>query len=83
MKCQFELYSVASLSLGYTSLLGRSTSCVSQLIRNYISSIPSNQPHAKGFASKDMGIQNVHQFEGSYTVLLYVTLYTSTEELLE
>jgi len=23
-----------------------------------------------------MGIQNVQQFEGSYTVLLYITLYT-------
>jgi len=27
-------------------------------------------------ASKDVGIQNVQQLEGSYTVLLYFILYT-------
>ena len=27
-------------------------------------------------ASKDMGMQSVQQFEGFYTVLLYVTSYT-------
>jgi hypothetical protein len=28
-------------------------------------------------ASKDLGIQHVQQYEGSYTVLLYVSLYTT------
>jgi hypothetical protein len=42
----------------------------------YIIGVPSRQPHAYQFASKYIGIQNVQQYEGSYTVLLYINLYT-------
>jgi hypothetical protein len=33
-------------------------------------------------AAKDMGIQNVQQFERSYTVLLYVTIICTHTELM-
>jgi len=63
------------------------TSCVPRLVRNCISCIPSYQLLAYYWcpesstarvwvASKDMGIKNVQQFEGSCTVLFYITLYT-------
>ena len=62
------------------------TSCVPRLIRNCISCVPRCLLHAYllctesstarvRVVSKDMGIQNVQQFEGSYTVLLYVRYF--------
>jgi hypothetical protein len=63
------------------------TSCVPRLVRNCISYVPSflllayyccpeSWTARVWFASKNMCIQNVEQFEGSYTVLLNITLYT-------
>jgi len=63
------------------------TSCVPRLVRSCISCVPSSLLLAYYWcpesstarvwvASKDMGIQNVQQFEGSCTVLFYITLYT-------
>ena len=63
------------------------TSCVPRLVRNFISCVPrclllayywcpESSTVRVWVASKDMGIQNVQQFEGSCPVLLYITLYT-------
>ena len=62
-------------------------SCIPRLERNCISCVPSclllayywcteSSAARVGVASKDTGVQNVKEFEGSYTVLLYITLYT-------
>ena len=63
------------------------TSCVPRLVRNCISCVqsclllayywcPESSTARVWVASKNMSIQNVQQFKGSYTVLLYITLYT-------
>jgi len=62
------------------------TSRVPRLLRNCISCVPWYLLHAcllctesstarVWVVSKDMGIQNVQQFEGSYTVLLHVRYF--------
>jgi len=64
------------------------TSCVPRLVGNCISCVPGCLLHAYLLCpesstarvwddSKGMAIKNVQQFEGSYTILLYVILYTN------